>query len=155
MPVTKRQRCLHWQGACASASSFSVYGQYCQQFSLDYLPCNLMMHNFCLQKSDVTSTLRLLRRCATYYHSGELTAECLDNPRPCGRVPRECITHNAVFTILHYLTDHQFMSPSNVSPCMLACLSCTILWKLAAKADFGQVVSQPRSLYIKSHRDWT
>ena len=68
-----------------------------------------------LQKSDVTSTLELLKRCSRFYHSGELTADCLNNPRPCVRVPRECITHNAVYTILHYLTDHDFMSPRNVS----------------------------------------
>jgi hypothetical protein len=67
-----------------------------------------------LQKHDVAATLELLKRCSPYYQSGELTAECLNNPRPCIRVPKECITHNAVFTILHYLTDHQFMSPANV-----------------------------------------
>ena len=67
------------------------------------------------QKSDVSSTLDLLKRCSPFYHSGELTADCLNNPRPCIRVPRECILHNAVFTILHYLTDHDFMSTENVS----------------------------------------
>ncbi len=67
------------------------------------------------QKSDVASTLELLRRCSPYYHSGELTADCLNNPRPCVRVPRDCITYNAVYTILHYLTDHDFMSPTSVS----------------------------------------
>ena len=67
------------------------------------------------QKSDVSSTLDLLKRCSPFYHSGELTADCLNNPRPCIRVPRECIIHNAVYTILHYLTDHDFMSPENVS----------------------------------------
>ena len=33
------------------------------------------------QKSDVSSTLELLKRCSTYYHSGELTQDCLNNPR--------------------------------------------------------------------------
>ena len=72
-----------------------------------------------LQKSDVTKTLQLLKRCSPFYHSGELTAECLNNPRPCVRVPPECITHNAVYTILHYLTDHDFMSPRSVSECVV------------------------------------
>ena len=63
----------------------------------------------------MASTLGLLKRCSGYYHSGELTADCLNNPRPCIRVPRECIKHNAVYTILHYLTDHDFMSPQSVS----------------------------------------
>ena len=70
---------------------------------------------FFFQKSDVASTLELLKRCSQFYHSGELTAGCLSDPRPCARVPRECVTHNAVYTILHYLTDHDFMSPYSVS----------------------------------------
>ena len=74
---------------------------------------------FVFQKSDVVSTLGLLKRCSPYYHNGELTADCLNNPRPCVRVPRECIKHNAVYTILHYLTDHDFMSPENVSTLIL------------------------------------
>ena len=80
-------------------------------------PYELESNGLCLlfQKSDVSSTLELLKRCSTYYHSGELTQDCLNNPRPCIRVPRECIKHNAVFTILHYLTDHDFMSPASVS----------------------------------------
>jgi hypothetical protein len=67
-----------------------------------------------LQESDVKSTLVLLERCAPFYQSGELTGECLTYPRPCVRVPPECITHNAVFTILHFLTDDKFMAPENV-----------------------------------------
>ena len=63
----------------------------------------------------MASTLELLKRCSQFYHSGELTAGCLSDPRPCARVPRECVTHNAVYTILHYLTDHDFMSPYSVS----------------------------------------
>ena len=60
-------------------------------------------------------------RCAVYYHSGELTPKCLvADPtdqaanRACIRVPLECRKHNAVYNILHYLVDDEFMPP-NVS----------------------------------------
>ena len=60
-------------------------------------------------------------RCAGYYHSGELTPKCLvADPtdqaanRACIRVPLECRKHNAVYNILHYLVDDEFMPP-NVS----------------------------------------
>lgn len=69
---------------------------------------------FTFQESDVKSTLLLLEKCAPFYHSGELTGECLANPRPCVRVPPECVTHNAVFTILHFLTDDRFLAAENV-----------------------------------------
>lgn len=70
-------------------------------------------YNF-FQESDVKSTLTLLKRCAPFYQSGELTGECLTYPRPCIRVPPECITHNAVYTILHFLTDDKFLGPESV-----------------------------------------
>ena len=82
----------------------------------------------------MTSTLELLKRCSRFYHSGELTADCLNNPRPCVRVPRECITHNAVYTILHYLTDHDFMSPRNVSAHQAPQFFC-LSWRACLKQD--------------------
>jgi hypothetical protein len=76
----------------------------------------LKWYLFSFQESDVKSTLALLEKCAPFYHSGELTGDCLTYPRPCVRVPPECITHNAIYTILHFLTDDQFMvQQQNVS----------------------------------------
>ena len=73
------------------------------------------------QRGDVVATRNLLMRCASYYHSGELTPKCLvADPtdqaanRACIRVPLECRKHNAVYNILHYLVDDEFMPP-NVS----------------------------------------
>ena len=74
-----------------------------------------------LQREDVDSTKKLLRRCARWYHSGELTPKCLEadpndahSRRTCLRVPLECRKHNAVYNILHYLVDDEFLPP-NVS----------------------------------------
>ena len=74
-----------------------------------------------LQRKDIVQTRKLLERCARYYHSGELTPKCLqadpNDPasiRTCVRVPLECRKHNAVYNILHYLVDDQFLPP-NVS----------------------------------------
>ena len=70
------------------------------------------------QRKDVVAARRLLNRCAGFYHSGELTPRCLledeSSRRACVRVPRECVQHNAVYNILHYLVDDQFM-PKDVS----------------------------------------
>lgn len=59
---------------------------------------------------DVSSTLKLLRSCAPYYHNLKLMHDC-DDENYCG-TPPECSRHNAVFNILHYLTDISFLPPN-------------------------------------------
>ena len=61
-----------------------------------------------LQEEDVTGTLSLLSVCAKYYQEGRLTGECGAGGSRCRGVPPLCAQHNAVFTILHYLTDLNF-----------------------------------------------
>ena len=92
---------------------------------VDVLWCKILLLQFqqiiFLQREDVDSTKKLLRRCARWYHSGELTPKCLEadpndahSRRTCLRVPLECRKHNAVYNILHYLVDDEFLPP-NVS----------------------------------------
>ena len=74
-----------------------------------------------MQRGDIVATRNLLKRCASYYHSGELTPKCImadptdqASNRACIRVPLECRKYNAVYNILHYLVDDEFLPP-NVS----------------------------------------
>lgn len=59
--------------------------------------------------------LELLETCAPYYRKMQLVPDCdgseLDDPavNQCSRIPAPCKRHNAVYNILHYITDVQFM----------------------------------------------
>ncbi|KAM8946825.1 protein dispatched homolog 1 isoform 2-T2 [Pelodytes ibericus] len=66
---------------------------------------------------DVSHTQKLLRTCARYYHNGTLGPDCWDmaakrkDQLKCTNVPRKCTKYNAVYQILHYLVDKDFLSP--------------------------------------------
>lgn len=66
---------------------------------------------------DVTHTLKLLRACAKHYQNGTLEPDCWDaaarrkDQLKCAHVPRKCTKYNAVYQILHYLVDKDFMAP--------------------------------------------
>ncbi|KAM5302152.1 protein dispatched homolog 1 isoform 1-T3 [Glossophaga mutica] len=66
---------------------------------------------------DVSHTLKLLRTCAKHYQNGTLEPDCWDTAArrkdqlKCTHVPRKCTKYNAVYQILHYLVDKDFMTP--------------------------------------------
>ncbi|XP_070257135.1 protein dispatched homolog 1 isoform X2 [Myotis yumanensis] len=66
---------------------------------------------------DVTHTLKLLRACAKHYQNGTLEPDCWDaaarrkDQLKCAHVPRKCTKYNAVYQILHYLVDKDFLAP--------------------------------------------
>ncbi|XP_004627006.1 protein dispatched homolog 1 isoform X2 [Octodon degus] len=66
---------------------------------------------------DVSHTLKLLRTCAKHYQNGTLGPDCWDaaarrkDQLKCTSVPRRCTKHNAVYQILHYLVDKDFIAP--------------------------------------------
>ncbi|XP_060704414.1 protein dispatched homolog 1 isoform X1 [Hemiscyllium ocellatum] len=70
-----------------------------------------------ITERDVAHTLKLLRSCVKYYHNGTLGPECWDKTTrrkdqlKCMSVPRKCTKYNAVYQILHYLVDKDFLSP--------------------------------------------
>ncbi|KAL0967549.1 hypothetical protein UPYG_G00253650 [Umbra pygmaea] len=72
-----------------------------------------------ITERDVSHTLKILRSCAKYYHNGTLGADCWDmttrrkNQSKCTSVPRKCTKYNAVYQILHFLVDKDFLSPKN------------------------------------------
>lgn len=69
---------------------------------------------------DVSHTLKILRSCAKYYHNGTLGPDCWDmtlrrKDRKCANVPRKCTKYNAVYQILHFLVDKDFLSPKSLN----------------------------------------
>ncbi|XP_036309270.1 protein dispatched homolog 1 isoform X2 [Pipistrellus kuhlii] len=66
---------------------------------------------------DVAHTLKLLRACAKHYQNGTLEPDCWDaaarrkDQLKCAHVPRKCAKYNAVYQILHYLVDKDFLAP--------------------------------------------
>ena len=60
---------------------------------------------------------QLLNTCAHYYHDMKLVSDCADgideDRNHCAETPPECRTHNAVYNILHYLTDAEYMTPQS------------------------------------------
>ncbi|XP_061825112.2 protein dispatched homolog 1-like [Nerophis lumbriciformis] len=66
-----------------------------------------------INEEDVAQTLTILRRCAHYYHNGTLTWECA-TPGKCSNVPEICTKFTAVYVILHYLVDKDFLSSESL-----------------------------------------
>ncbi|XP_056284267.1 protein dispatched homolog 1 isoform X2 [Pseudoliparis swirei] len=73
-----------------------------------------------ITERDVSHTLKILRSCAKYYHNGTLASDCWDgalrrkDQHKCAGVPRKCAKHNAVYQILHFLVDKDFLSPKSL-----------------------------------------
>ena len=61
------------------------------------------------QQEDVEKVHRLLRWCSRHLDL-QLEGGC-QGPNGCGQVPKECLMHDAVYTILHYLIDAAFLNP--------------------------------------------
>eukprot|EP00106_Octopus_bimaculoides_P008387 XP_014775829.1 PREDICTED: protein dispatched homolog 1-like [Octopus bimaculoides] len=61
-----------------------------------------------LESQDVTLVLDILQECAEFYRNYSLSSYCYD----CVDVPDFCKQHDAVYHILHYLTDIEFTSIS-------------------------------------------
>ncbi|XP_017287881.1 protein dispatched homolog 1 [Kryptolebias marmoratus] len=73
-----------------------------------------------ITERDVTQTLKILRSCAKHYHNGTLRSDCWDmalrrkDQVKCTGVHRKCTKYNAVYQILHFLVDKDFLSPKSL-----------------------------------------
>ena len=67
-----------------------------------------------ITQSNLENVMQLLRECAPFYFDGKLTAACT-GPNHCPDVTSKCLTHNAVYKILHYLVDSGFMEDGNLN----------------------------------------
>lgn len=69
---------------------------------------------FGITPDDVAVTRRLLLDCSRYFRGGELYPDCQFDPvRPCRHIPTRCTRYNAVYTILHFLADDNFVLPGD------------------------------------------
>ncbi|XP_076048316.1 protein dispatched homolog 1-like [Oratosquilla oratoria] len=84
----------------------------CPSWSLPNYVAFLNKRESCqhVNETDIANVRRLLRRCA-----GQLDMEWGCSMNRCKKAPKECLENNAVYTILHFLTDVNFLNPE-VSP---------------------------------------
>ncbi|XP_030854402.1 protein dispatched homolog 1-like [Strongylocentrotus purpuratus] len=68
---------------------------------------------FNITNADVRATLQLLRTCSHFYRTRELRHDCSHGgaslSNSCANVPGKCTRFDAVYHILHYLVDVDFM----------------------------------------------
>uniref|UniRef100_A0A670XMC8 Dispatched RND transporter family member 2 n=1 Tax=Pseudonaja textilis TaxID=8673 RepID=A0A670XMC8_PSETE len=82
------------------------------------------LHNrsscFDITEADVSHTLTLLRSCAPDYHKGILVPSCVgfkterDKHVQCSKLPEKCTRFHAVYQLLHFLVDRDFLSLQTV-----------------------------------------
>ncbi|XP_004375964.1 protein dispatched homolog 1 isoform X1 [Trichechus manatus latirostris] len=102
---------------------------------------------------DVSHTLKLLRTCAKHYQNGTLGPDCWDmaarrkDQLKCTSVPRKCTKYNAVYQILHYLVDKDFMAPKTTDYPMPA-LKYSMLFSPTEKGE------SMMNVYLDNFENW-
>ncbi|XP_070699057.1 protein dispatched homolog 2 [Pempheris klunzingeri] len=90
----------------------------CPSWSLGNYLAVLTNASCCLSLTShqVSESLKLLRKCAPYYHDGQLVEACAERPKhgSCSSVPSRCKQSRVVFQILHFLVDKDFLGPQTV-----------------------------------------
>ena len=101
----------------------------CQSWSLGNYILLLTNKTDCqdITSRDVRKVLDLLKKCVGYYHNFTLEPNCSsfegesaeyfrvsDQREKCEMVPNQCKQHNAVYQILHYLTDVKFLGKDDI-----------------------------------------
>uniref|UniRef100_A0A8D2CP83 Protein dispatched homolog 2 n=1 Tax=Sciurus vulgaris TaxID=55149 RepID=A0A8D2CP83_SCIVU len=91
--------------------------QCCPSWSLGNYLAMLSNRSSCLDttQADAARILALLRACAPYYHRGVLVPSCLgpghDKSPHCAQIPTKCSRSSAIYQLLHFLLDRDFLSP--------------------------------------------
>lgn len=94
----------------------------CPSWSLGNYIAALYNRSSCLEitQADVSHTLALLRACAPDYHRGALVPSCTgpkaerEKHAQCAKIPEKCTRFRAVYQLLHFLLDRDFLSPQTV-----------------------------------------
>lgn len=89
----------------------------CRNWSLPSYVMLLSNRSSCssIQDEDVAATMSLLTECSYYYHKMMLEADCSQSTEEdhryshCHQVPAKCKQHDAIYHILHYITDIHFL----------------------------------------------
>ncbi|XP_078505954.1 protein dispatched homolog 1 [Lissotriton helveticus] len=102
---------------------------------------------------DVSHTVKLLRTCAKYYYNGTLGSDCWDmaakrkDQLKCTNVPRKCTKYNAVYQVLHYLVDKDFLSPKTADYVVPA-LKYSMLFSPTEKGE------SMMNIYLDNFENW-
>ena len=72
-----------------------------------------------ISDADVQTALAVVKDCSQHYFGGLLARPCAGNP-DCANVPPKCYKHDAVYKILHYLTDVDFLKDGDTSKTTVA-----------------------------------
>ncbi|XP_035473798.2 protein dispatched homolog 1 isoform X1 [Scophthalmus maximus] len=102
---------------------------------------------------EVSHTLKILRSCAKYYHNGTLAPDCWDmalrrkDQLKCASVPRKCTKYNAVYQILHFLVDKDFLPPKSLDSPPLV-LKYSMLFSPTEKGE------SMMNIYLDNFENW-
>ncbi|KAK2174347.1 hypothetical protein NP493_810g01041 [Ridgeia piscesae] len=73
-----------------------------------------------ISDADVTMALKIVQNCSRYYFDGLLARPCAPGNPACAGVPQQCYKHGAVYKILHYLTDVDFVKDGDTTKTTVA-----------------------------------
>lgn len=107
----KLRKSEHFPELCEQDS----WGSCCRSWSVANYVALLRNLSSChdIKKSDVSAVLELVASCANFYHHMKLSHDCTTDPALCRGVPRQCFEYDAIYNILHYLTDMDFFNPKS------------------------------------------
>ncbi|NXN08143.1 DISP2 protein, partial [Indicator maculatus] len=109
---------VHFRDLCQRTEA----NECCPSWSLGNYIAVLYNRSSCLEitQGDISHALALLRACAPDYHKGILTPSCT-GPEPvrqkhsqCAQVPEKCTHFHAIYQLLHFLVDRDFLSPQTM-----------------------------------------
>uniref|UniRef100_A0A8C9FA68 Dispatched RND transporter family member 2 n=1 Tax=Pavo cristatus TaxID=9049 RepID=A0A8C9FA68_PAVCR len=109
---------VHFRDLCQRTEA----NECCPSWSLGNYIAVLYNRSSCLEitQGDISHTLALLRACAPDYHKGILTPSCIGpetmrqkHPQ-CAKVPEKCTRFSAIYQLLHFLVDRDFLSPQTI-----------------------------------------
>uniref|UniRef100_A0A8B9QVW3 Dispatched RND transporter family member 2 n=1 Tax=Anas platyrhynchos TaxID=8839 RepID=A0A8B9QVW3_ANAPL len=109
---------VHFRDLCQRTEA----NECCPSWSLGNYIAVLYNRSSCLEitQGDISHTLALLRACAPDYHKGILTPSCIgpetvrQKHSQCAKVPEKCTRFNAIYQLLHFLVDRDFLSPQTM-----------------------------------------
>ncbi|XP_061097480.1 protein dispatched homolog 1 [Conger conger] len=106
-----------------------------------------------ITERDVSHTLKVLRSCAKFYHNGTLGPDCWDmatrrkDQLKCANVPRKCTKYNAVYQILHFLVDKDFLGPKSADS-LIPALKYSMLFSPTEKGETMM------DIYLDNFENW-
>ncbi|NXM71617.1 DISP2 protein, partial [Serilophus lunatus] len=109
---------VHFRDLCQRTEA----NECCPSWSLGNYIAVLYNRSSCLEitQGDISHTLALLRACAPDYHRGVLTPACIGpeaarhKRSQCAQVPEKCTRFDAIYQLLHFLVDRDFLSPQTI-----------------------------------------